>query len=98
MSQLEHYDDEIFALEKRIGRLAIVCRIDLTDVIQLTAVRQGDHSSLASRDPGSCHLLRQLLSLKDYVTMHCIDDHGIDGCQNIMEDIDTRLRQHGFRR
>lgn len=98
MSQLEHYDDEIFALEERISRLAIACRIDLTDSVQLAAVRQGEHTRVASGSQRSVHLLRQLLNLKDYVTVHCIEDHGVDECRQIMDEIEARLRQNGFRR
>ncbi len=98
MSQLEHYDHEFFAVEERIGRIAIACRIDLTDTVQLAAVRNGDLIYLASRDSNSCHLLRQLLALKDHITVHCINDHGVDECRQIMEDIEVKLRQHGFRR
>ncbi len=98
MSQLEHYDEEFFALEERIGRIAIACRIDLTDAAQLAAVRHGDPIHLADRDPESCQLLRQLLALKDYITVHCIKDHGVEQCQQIMTDIDAKLRLHGFRK
>ena len=97
MSELEDYDEEIFAVEERIGRLAIACRIDLTDSAQLAAVRNGNHNG-SDQDEHGVHLLRHLLVLKDYITLHCVQDRGAEECRHIMEEIDNRLRQHGFRK
>lgn len=98
MSELEHYQEEIFAVEERIGRLAIACRVDLQDGHQVAALRSGAVNGFNGHDPHTMNLLRQLLNLRDIIAGHCIEDRGEQECRVMMENIEEQLRQHGFRR
>lgn len=98
MSGLEHYREEIFAVEERIGRLAIVCRVDLEDSHQVHALRNGQVNGFGGHDAHTMTLLRQLLNLRDIIEGHCIDDRGAEECRLIREEIEEQLRLHGFRR
>lgn len=98
MSQLEHYDDELYAIEERIERLAIACKIDLGDRAQLSALTTGVHARITASDTDTVYLLRELLLLRDYVTLNCVGERGIEECRSIVKQIDLRLRQHHLRK
>lgn len=98
MSELEHYREEILAVEERIGRLAIVCRVDLEDEHQVHALRNGVVNGFSGHDAHTMTLLRQLLNLRDIIEGHLLAERGPEESRAIMEEIEVQLRQHGFRR
>ena len=96
MSELEHYDDELFALEERINRLALAGGVDLNENAQITAIIKGQFAFFSNSDEHVYHLLRELLLLRDYITIHCADERGLKECREILEHVDSRLRRNGF--
>lgn len=96
MSELEHYDREIYAIEERLGRLAIACGIDLSNSTHVDAVREGNFAFCPNGDETSHRMLRELVLLRDYVTVQCASERGLAECREIIEDVYSRLRQHGF--
>jgi ribosomal protein S3AE len=97
MSELEHYGNEIYAIEERIARLAIVCGLDLENNIHVSAVKKGNFVFCVNGDKASHQLFHEMLLLRDYVKSHCASERGSDRCRDIIDDVEERLRQHGFR-
>ena len=96
MSELEHFDRELYAIEERIERFAIACGIDLHDSTQLAAVTKGNFSLCTQGDDDSHRMLQDLVLLRQYVTRHCVDERGFDACRKMIDEVAERLRQHGF--
>ncbi|NNF60515.1 MAG: hypothetical protein HKN06_04200 [Gammaproteobacteria bacterium] len=96
MSELEDYDAEFYALEKRIGRLAIATGVDLTRPDQVLALRKENYALLGYGDKHTYHLLHELFLLRDYLQAHCISEHGAQECRRLLEHADARLRKRGF--
>ncbi|HEX2493752.1 MAG TPA: hypothetical protein VHK24_08245 [Steroidobacter sp.] len=99
MSKLQHFEDNIHALDERIGRLALICGADLTKsetVVYLIkghfeTCTRGDAISAQHRDE-----LRALLMMKYKIEMSCIDAIGAEDCARLIFEQDERLRRSGF--
>lgn len=94
MSGLEHYDNEIFAVEARVGRLAIACGVDVSNERHVAAAKSGDFSFCTNGDAHTHRMLQELLQLLDYITLHCVNERGMAECPKTIEDVETRLRLH----
>ena len=100
MSQLGHYDDELYALDERIGRLAIACGIDISDDRVIVALIQGHFVLFRHREQPertSWHeQLRELLMLKYRVESNCLEYLGAEACRELLTAEHERLRRHGL--
>lgn len=99
MSGLEHYDSEIHALEKRIGRLALLCGVDLPRPAVVIGLIKGD-VSVCSRQSAVASEHREerraLLMMKYQIEVSCIDSIGAADCAKLIFEQDERLRRSGF--
>ncbi|MGE0384388.1 MAG: hypothetical protein AB7Q97_06615 [Gammaproteobacteria bacterium] len=99
MSELEHFDEELLALDQRIARLAALCGADLTSTDGIVALIRGDFTRCRARDDLSAprrQELRALLMLKYRIEQACIGELGADACRRIVDDEHDRLRRAGF--
>ena len=96
MSGMEHYDEELLALDKRIKRLAISCGIDLDKKGIIVSLIKGDYSMCSSGANPKRKELRGLLMLKYDIQEHCIESLGTDECFKIVEGVDDKLKKAGF--
>jgi len=53
MSELEHYDREIYELDQRIGRLALICGADLSRSAVVAGLIKGQFDVCAHRPDGA---------------------------------------------
>lgn len=91
-----HYDEELYALDKRIKRLAISCGIDLSQKDIIVSLIKGNYSVCTKGDNPKKNELRGLLMLKYDIQEHCIASLGTDKCLEIVEEIDEKLKKCGF--
>lgn len=101
MSELEHYDREIYELDQRIGRLALACGADLSRHEVVVGLIKGDFESCAHTDALSklrLAELRALLMLKYKIEASCLDAIGVADCSRLVSEQDARLRRRGFPR
>jgi hypothetical protein len=99
MSELGHFDSEIYALDERIGRLALVCGADLSREDVVVGLIKGRFDVCAHRDsiPAAARAeLRHLLMMKYRIELSCIDSIGAGECARLIRDQDERLRRRGF--
>lgn len=99
MSGLEHYDEEIEALDKRIGRLALLCGADLSRhevVIGLIKGNTAVCEHVQQVAPGQREELRALLMMKYRIEASCVDAIGAEQCARLIAEQDDKLRRHGF--
>ncbi len=94
-----HYDDEIRALDTRIGRLALLCGADLSKRDVVIGLIKGNFSVCAF--PASAHLdslkeLRALLMMKYKIEASCVDAIGAAECARLISAQDDDLRRSGF--
>ncbi|MBI4697116.1 MAG: hypothetical protein HY749_24185 [Gammaproteobacteria bacterium] len=100
VSQLGHYDDELYALDQRIGRLAIACGIDISDDRVIVALIQSHYVLFHHQEQPertSWHAqLRELLMLKYRVKSNCLEYLGAEACRTLLAAEHERLRRHGL--
>ena len=99
MSGLQHYDSEIHELEKRIGRLALLCGADLSRPAVVIGLIKGNFSVCSSQNkvaPEHREELRALLMMKYRIEASCIDSIGAADCAKLISEQDERLRRSGF--
>lgn len=99
MTGLQHYDSEIHALDQRIGRLALVCGVNLSDRMVVVAIIKGDFSHCSHRDKVAQEHreeLRALLMMKYRIEAGCIHAMGAKECSRLVAEQDERLRRAGF--
>lgn len=99
MSELEHYDREIYELDERIGRLALACGADLSKREVVIGLIKGQfegctHTGALSKARQA--ELRALLMLKYKIEASCVDAMGVADCARVIAEQDGRLRQRGF--
>lgn len=99
MSGLEHYDREIYELDERIGRLALLCGADLSRPDVVVALIKG-RFEVCTRDEAVSKArrveLRALLMLKYKIEADCVDALGAAHCARLIAEQDARLRLRGF--
>ena len=99
MSELEHYDREIYELDERIGRLALICGADLSLSTVVAALIKGHFDNCAHKNDLSkakLEEIRGLLMLKYKIEASCVDDLGVEHFDQIVAEQDMRLRNRGF--
>jgi hypothetical protein len=99
MSELEHYDQEIYALDERIGRLAQICGADLSRTEVVVALIKGRYDFCARSDALAKvkrEELRGLLMLKYRIEASCIDAIGVEECGRMIVEQDERVLRRGF--
>jgi hypothetical protein len=96
VSGLDHFDKELYALDKRIRRLAIACGVDVTQDGIIVSLIKGNYGVCPSGNNPKREELRGLLMLKYNIEEHCIDSIGVDECLQIIEEVENKLRKQGF--
>jgi hypothetical protein len=97
MSEFERYDEELYALDQRINRLALACGADLTAGDTIVSLIKGDFSACRRDYAPKRNELRALLMLKYHIEEHCVAELGAGECRRIIEAEGQRLRSRGFR-
>lgn len=90
-----HSGDDLLALRTHIGRLAIVCGVDISS--------DGNISRVLAGDFGQCHdhrreaeLLRALLVLLYRLETSVSEDLGVEGLVGLWHQHNQILASHGF--
>lgn len=99
MSGLEHYDEELYALDQRIARLALACGADLArqDVVIGLIKGHWDLCAQAQHVPARTREeLRALLMLKYRIEVSCVDALGADDCRRLIATQEERLARRGL--
>lgn len=99
MSELEHFDREIYALDERIARLSLICGVDLSRTETVAGLIKGHFETCAHANYVSAHHrdeLRALLMMKYKIESSCIDTLGVEDCVRLVSEQSDRLRRSGF--
>ncbi len=99
MSELGHFDREIYELDERIGRLALLCGADLSRpevVLRLIKGQFEDCSRPEALTPLRREELRGLLLLKYKIEASCLEAVGPVECARIIAEQEALLRQRSF--
>ena len=99
MSELDHFDREIFELDERIGRLALICGADISRSAVVAALIKGQFDVCAHKNNLSrakLEEIRGLLMLKYKVEASCVDDLGVQHFDRLVAEQDIRLSIRGF--
>jgi hypothetical protein len=96
---IHNYDEQIGAVEARIGRLALLCGADLSRPEVVIGLIKGNFA-VCGRDVGVDPVhrdeLRALLMLKYDIKASCVDSIGTADCARLMAEQDEKLRRRGF--
>ncbi len=95
MSEMEHYDMELYEMEKRIRRLAIACDFELTDT-NIVAFIRGNYDVCPAGDEHTKKELRGLLMMKYNIEEHCIQTIGAEKCLQVVSALNKQLGKEGF--
>ena len=90
-----HEGDDLLALRTQIGRLALVCGVDISRDDNVTHLLSGDYSR-CHQHPREAELLRALLVLLYRLESSVSEDLGIDRLVRLWGQHDTLLIEHGF--
>jgi len=96
MSDLEHFDKELFELDQRIRRLALACGVDLTQKETIVSLIKGNYDVCKHGDNPKRQELRGLPILKYHIEEHCIASLGADQCARLIDEEEARLQQRGL--
>lgn len=99
MSELEHFDREVFELDQRIGRLSMICGADISSSTVVAALIKGQFDVCAHKEnlsKAKLMELRGLLMLKYKVEAECVDELGIEHFDHLVAEQDIRLKNQGF--
>ena len=99
MSELEHFDREIYELDERIGRLALICGADLSQPEVVGALIKGQFEVCKHRTSLSktgLEELRGLLMLKYKIEASCVDSLGVADFARVVAEQDAQLSRRGF--
>ncbi|MFH0340573.1 MAG: hypothetical protein ACHBNF_00270 [Chromatiales bacterium] len=97
MSGFEHYEEELFEIDERIGRLAIACGVDLRQKDTIVDLIKGNYGVCKHGDNPKRQELRGLLMLKYRIEESCIVSIGTAECARLIDEEEAKLRRHGFR-
>jgi len=95
MNGLEHFDEELYQLDERIGRLALACGVDLTQKDMVVSLIKGNYGVCEYGDSPKRQELRGLLMLKYHIEERCIATLGPEECAQLIDEEEARLRQRG---
>ncbi|MFT3930363.1 MAG: hypothetical protein QM709_08720 [Spongiibacteraceae bacterium] len=99
MSGLHNYDSEIHALDERIGRLAILCGVDISRAENVMGLIKSNFAVCMNRDAAALEHqkeLRALLVMKYHIEVSCINSIGAAECAKLISQQDEQLRRSGF--
>ncbi len=96
MNGFEHFDQELYALDVRIARLAIACGVDINQKDNIVSLIKGQFEVCRRTENLKRHELRGLLMLKYRIKEDCVASLGRDQCLRILEEEEARLRRRGF--
>lgn len=90
-----HGGDDLLALRTQIGRLAVLCDVDISRDGNLTRLLEGDYSE-CHQHPREAELLRALLVLLYRLETSVSEDLGIEGLVRLWGQHNNLLALHGF--
>jgi hypothetical protein len=90
-----HAGDDLLALRSQIGRMAVVCGLDVSDNENIGRLLAGDYSLCHDHD-SEAELLRALLVLLYRLETSVSEDLGIDGLVDLWRTHNEILTRHGF--
>ncbi len=99
VSELGHFDREIYELDQRVGRLALLCGADLSRpevVLRLIKGQFEDCTRPEALNALGREELRGLLLLKYKVEANCADTIGEEQCARLIAEQDAMLRERMF--
>lgn len=98
MTGIQHYDEQIEALDKQIARLALLCGADLSRNEVVIALIKGNYATCNAHvgDPKYREELRALLMMKYKIEASCVDAIGAEHCAQLIAEQDDKLRRAGF--
>ncbi len=97
MSGLEQFDEELYAIDVRIARLAIACGVDIGRKDNIVSLIKGQFDICRRGANIKRGELRALLMLKYRIQENCVGSMGTDQCLRLVEEEEARLRRQGFR-
>ena len=90
-----HSGDDLLALRTHIGRMAIVCGVDISRDDNVGRLLAGDFSQCLWHGREE-EVLRALLVLLYRLETSISDDLGVDGLLDLWRTHDDSLTRHGF--
>ena len=90
-----HEGDALLTLRTQIGRLAVLCNVDISRDDNVTHLLSGDYSE-CHQHPREAELLRALLVLLYRLETSVSEDLGIDGLVRLWGQHNDLLALHGF--
>ncbi|MCG3200988.1 MAG: hypothetical protein NFCOHLIN_00850 [Gammaproteobacteria bacterium] len=93
---IEHFDSELYAIDERIGRLALACGVPLADMPTIVALIKGDYTVCRHGDNPKRQELRALLMMKYGIEERCLAALGHTECLRLIADHEDRLRARGL--
>ena len=90
-----HGGDDLLALRTHIGRLAVVCGVDISRDENVARLLAGDYSQCRHRSD-KAEVLRALLVLLYRLEASVSEDLGIDGLIDLWQQHNAVLIRHGF--
>jgi len=93
---IEHFDSELYAIDERIGRLALACGVSLTDMPTIVALIKGNFAVCRHGDNPKRQELRALLMMKYGIEERCLAALGHEECLRLLESHEDRLRARGL--
>lgn len=90
-----HGGEDLLALRTHIGRLAVICGVDINSDDNVSRLLAGDYSK-CHQQPRQAETLRGLLVLLYRLEASVSEDLGIDGLVGLWQQHNAILIQHGF--
>ena len=101
MSELEHYDRDLYELDARIGRLALACGAELSRSEVVVGLIKGQYDVCAHKEklsPAKLLELRGLLMLKYKIEDEYAEEFGVADFDRMVAEQDALLSKRGFPR
>ena len=90
-----HSGDDLLALRTHIGRMAIVCGVDISHEDNVSLLLAGDYSQCHEHGR-EAEVLRAMLVLLYRLESSVSEDLGIDGLVSLWQQHNSVLVLHGF--
>ncbi len=95
-SGIEHFGSELYAIDERIGRLALACGVSLADMPTIVALIKGNFAVCRHGNNPKRQELRALLMMKYGIEERCLAALGHNECLHLLETHEDRLRARGL--
>ena len=99
MSEIEHYDSDLYELDARIGRLALACGADLSRSEVVVGLIKGHYEVCAHKEKlNAAKLLelRGLLMLKYKIEDEYAEEFGVADFNRLVAQQDALLNKRGL--